>query len=74
MAYQQVLLQGDGWRKQLLIWILLIVIAVAVLHLWRPGLVSSIGLGIYNALVSTMEYAGNLLASLRDIIHRTTGW
>jgi len=74
MAHQQVLLQGNGWRKQLLIWVLLIVVAVAVLHLLRPGLVGSILLGIYDALVSTFEYAGNLLASLREIIHRTTGW
>ena len=74
MAYQQVLLQADGWKKHLLIWALLIVIAIAVLHLWRPGLVTSMVLGIYDALVSMFEYLGNFFNHLREIIHRITGW
>jgi hypothetical protein len=74
MAYQQVLLQGDGWRRHLLIWALLIVIALAVLHLWRPGLINSIVLGIYDAFVSMFDYLGSFFNNLREIIHRITGW
>ena len=74
MAYQQVLLQGSGWRRQLLICALLVVIILAVLHLWRPGLISSMVLGIYEALVSVFDFLGGFFNNLREIIHRITGW
>jgi hypothetical protein len=66
MSDQQVLLQGANWKKQLLIFVLLIVIGLVILRIWRPGTISAFLGYVADCFVYVFNYVGNFISSLQD--------
>jgi cyanate permease len=74
MGRQQVILRGESWKKQILVWSLLIVLGLAVIHELLPGALSSAFSAVFDAIASLYAYMGDLLNSLREIAHNISGW
>ena len=74
MGNQQVLLRGGSWRKQILLWALVVSLGLLVLHILLPGTVTAVFSGIFHLLSSVTDYMSDILDRLKEIVHSITSW
>ena len=74
MSQQEVMLRGVRWRRQILLWVLLTALGVLVLHVLSPGTIASIFSAIFNGFTHLFDYIGDIVDSLRELVHKISNW
>ena len=74
MAQLQVLLKGENWKRRIVVYVLLFVIALVILEAWFPGTIASIFPTMKKIVAGIYKYGSEVMESLKKLVQNISGW